>query len=528
MRYFLLVFLAFFAANITAWSQVTVTTLAGNGSSGSTDGSGSSVSFKNPYGVAVDGSGNVYVADYGNHKIRKITPAGVITTLAGSGSIGSADGSGSSASFNYPSGVAVDGNGNIYVTEYKNNKIRKITPAGVVSTLAGNGSFGSADGNGVTASFSFPFGIAVDGSGNVYVTDNGNHKIRKITPAGVVSTLAGSGSASSTDGTGVSASFNAPSGISVDGNGNLYVTDFSTNKIRKVTPAGVVSTLAGSGSVGSVDGTGVSASFNGPESVAVDGSGNIYVADANNNKIRKITPMGEVSTLAGNGSVGSADGMGPSASFSYPGGIAVDGSGTIFVADYGNNKIRKITAGTLPVNLISFTAAKQGSTIALAWQTASEKNNTQFILSRSADGKNFTELTRIAGAGNSSTPKNYVYTDRNPLKAANYYKLEQVDGDGKINEVGMQVVNFELSASVLSVYPNPTAGEINLTLAASFGTSVVVSITNTSGKTVYLEKIQLIQGQRSYKLRNKQLAKGQYVVRVVGEKHTEALKILLR
>lgn len=474
MRYFLLVFLAFFAANITAWSQVTVTTLAGNGSSGSTDGSGSSVSFKNPYGVAVDGSGNVYVADYGNHKIRKITPAGVITTLAGSGSIGSADGSGSSASFNYPSGVAVDGNGNIYVTEYKNNKIRKITPAGVVSTLAGNGSFGSADGNGVTASFSFPFGIAVDGSGNVYVTDNGNHKIRKITPAGVVSTLAGSGSASSTDG------------------------------------------------------TGVSASFNGPESVAVDGSGNIYVADANNNKIRKITPMGEVSTLAGNGSVGSADGMGPSASFSYPGGIAVDGSGTIFVADYGNNKIRKITAGTLPVNLISFTAAKQGSTIALAWQTASEKNNTQFILSRSADGKNFTELTRIAGAGNSSTPKNYVYTDRNPLKAANYYKLEQVDGDGKINEVGMQVVNFELSASVLSVYPNPTAGEINLTLAASFGTSVVVSITNTSGKTVYLEKIQLIQGQRSYKLRNKQLAKGQYVVRVVGEKHTEALKILLR
>ena len=211
-----------------------VTTFAGSGSAGSADGTGTAASFYKPSGVAVDGSGNVYVAEYYNHLIRKITSAGVVTTLAGSGSAGSANGTGTAASFYRPYGVAVDGNGNVYVADYYNHLIRKITSAGVVTTLAGSGSQGSADGTGTAASFYNPSGVAVDGSGNVYVADRSNHLIRKITSADVVTTLAGSGSQGSANGTGTAASFTLPYGVAVDASGNVYVADSGNNLIRKI------------------------------------------------------------------------------------------------------------------------------------------------------------------------------------------------------------------------------------------------------------------------------------------------------
>ncbi|PLP97553.1 hypothetical protein CYJ10_26965 [Cupriavidus pauculus] len=320
-----------------------VSTLAGSGSSGAANGIGAAASFYFPFGVAVDASGNVYVADQGNNLIRKITPTGVVSTLAGSGSSGSADGTGAAASFSYPYGVAVDASGTVYVADTFNHEIRKITSTGVVSTLAGSGSSGSADGTGTAASFSTPFGVAVDASGNVYVADQGNQLIRKITPTGVVSTLAGSGSLGSTDGIGTAASFNAPSGIAVDASGNVYVVDQGSHAIRKITPTGVVSTLAGSGSSGSADGIGTAASFSSPFGVAVDASANVYVADQGSHAIRKITPAGVVSTLAGSGSGGAADGIGTAASFNLPLGVAVDASGNVYVADTRNHEIRKIT-----------------------------------------------------------------------------------------------------------------------------------------------------------------------------------------
>mgnify|MGYP000863199809 CR=1 FL=1 len=320
-----------------------VTTLAGSGSLGSADGTGTAASFDNPRGVAVDGSGNVYVADTEGHLIRKITSAGVVTTLAGSGSEGSADGTGTAASFNYPYGVAVDGSGNVYVADGSNHLIRKITSAGVVTTLAGSGSSGSANGTGTAASFNYPSSVAVDGSGNVYVADYYNSLIRKITSAGVVTTLAGSGSYGSINGTGTAASFDMPYGVAVDGSGNVYVGDKDNHLIRKITSAGVVTTLAGTGSQGSADGTGTAASFDNPRGVAVDGSGNVYVADTYNHLIRKITSAGVVTTLAGSGSLGSADGTGTAASFDNPRGVAVDGSGNMYVADTWNHLIRKIT-----------------------------------------------------------------------------------------------------------------------------------------------------------------------------------------
>ena len=254
--------LAFF--QFATGSNTVVSTLAGSGPAGYADGISTVAQFSGPYGVAVDRAGNVYISELDNHRIRKVTSEGVVTTLAGSGVATFSEGTGVSASFSYPKGVAVDGEGNVYVADMMNCRIRKITSAGVVTTLAGS-SVGFADGTGAAARFNFPNGIALDAATNLYVTDGNNHAIRKITPAGVVSTLAG-GTQGIADGTGAAAQFDHPMGIAVDAATNVYV--YSKNRIRKVTPAGVVTTLAGSGTVASIDGTGAAASFNGvlPES----------------------------------------------------------------------------------------------------------------------------------------------------------------------------------------------------------------------------------------------------------------------
>ncbi len=321
-----------------------VTTLAGlAGNQSSADGTGSAARFSGPSGVAVDSAGNVFVADSGNNTIRKVTPDGAVTTLAGLagyGNSGSADGTGSAARFYCPWGVAVDSTGNVFVADNYNNTIRKVTPAGVVTTLAGlAGSSGSA------ARFNGPSGVALDSAGNVYVADTGNNTIRKVTPAGVVTTLAGlAGYNASADGTGIAARFNSPCGVAADSSNNLYVADFA-GTIRKVTPAGLVTTLAGlAGSWASADGTGRAARFNGPSGVAVDSAGNVYVADTFNYTIRKVTRDGVVTTLAGlAGSCGSADGPGSAAGFYQPAAVAVDSAGNVYVADTYNDMIRKVT-----------------------------------------------------------------------------------------------------------------------------------------------------------------------------------------
>jgi len=341
-----LLFAVFLASSFsfaqTYETGITVSTFAGS-TSGYADGTGTAAQFYLPVGVAVDALGNVYVADYNNHRIRKITPAGVVSTFAGS-TAGYIDGTGTAAQFYRPVGVAVDALGNVYVADYNNHRIRKITPAGVVSTFAGSAQ-GYADGTGTAAQFNFPTGVAVDASGNVYVADRNNHKIRKITPAGVVTTVAGS-TAGYIDGTGTAAQFYSPGGVVVDSSSNIYVADLSNHKIRKITPAGVVTTVAGS-TAGYIDGTGTAARFNNPYNIALDSSGNKYVADLSNHKIRKITPAGVVTTVAG-GAQGYADGTGTAALFYNPIGVAVDNaSGNIYVGDYNNNRIRKITGAVL-------------------------------------------------------------------------------------------------------------------------------------------------------------------------------------
>ena len=328
-------------------SAGTVSTYAGTmGTAGTSDGTTSTALFNGPKGVAIDSSNNIYIADTLNNTIRKISPEGTVTTFAGlSGRTSSLDGTATIARFEDPYAVAADGSGNLYVADATDHSIRKITSDGTVSTLAGKGgSFGSDDGTGSAARFKGPLGIAADSAGNVYVADTGNATIRKITPAGVVSTVAGrAGLAGSQDGTGTAARFMSPYGIAVDASGTLYVVE-SSAVVRKVTADGVVTTLAGtSGTNGFTNGTGTAARFSVPFDIAVDGAGNLYVSDHGNHSVRMISSVGVVTTLAGSGAAGKADGVGTAATFKFPSGIAADSSGTVYLADTDNQVVRKIT-----------------------------------------------------------------------------------------------------------------------------------------------------------------------------------------
>ncbi len=298
------------AGVVTTWLGSPINPPSRPVNTGTQDGTGASASFHmgeflssgGPYDEPIytsigsytlgrDNAGNLYLADTLSHSIRKITPAGAVTTFAGQGNAwGSEDGAGGNARFLSPAGTAVDASGNVYVADSGNNTIRKISPAGVVSTFVGTaGTYGPTNGTGAAARFSNPSGIAIDGSGNLYVTDTANHTIRKVSPAGVVTTLAGTANQSGTaDGAGAQARFNRPTGIAIDASGNLYVADTNNHAIRRISPSGNVTTIAGlKGTAGSDNGTGTSARFRSPAGVAVDAAGMVYIADTGNHTIRR-------------------------------------------------------------------------------------------------------------------------------------------------------------------------------------------------------------------------------------------------
>jgi serine/threonine-protein kinase len=327
---------------MAAGAGVVVHTLAGTGMAGAADGPAATARFDSPRGIAVDTAGNVYVADTAGHRIRKITPDGTVSTVAGTGVPGFADGPGTTARFSSPYGLAVDAAGNVYVADWGNARVRKISPAGMVSTPAGTVP-GFADGLPGTDRFQSPCGVAVDRAGNLYVADLGNYRIRKVTPAGAVSTLAGTGEKGYQDGPGAVARFHSPCGLAVDAGGTLYVADIGNAVIRTVAPDGTVSTLAGSSEPGLVDGPGRLARFAAPWGVAVDATGTVYVADYDGHTIRRVTPDGVVVTVAGTGAPGFADGAGDRALFHGPAAVAVDAAGRLFVADLVNHRVRVVT-----------------------------------------------------------------------------------------------------------------------------------------------------------------------------------------
>jgi sugar lactone lactonase YvrE len=356
------------AAGATYAASYYFTTLAGESSVGQVDGTGQSARFFGPAGIALDREGNAYVADTSNHAIRRVTAGGVVTTVAGkAGERGAVDGKGSAARFNAPQGLALDQAGNLYVGDVGNNLIRKVTPDGVVMTLAGKaGEAGTTDGEGSVARFRWPVALAVDVTGMIFVADGGVSTIRRITPAGVVTTWAGkAGESDTVDGDRTVARFREPRGIAFDPAGNLFVTDHSEPLIRKISPAGVVSTVAGSRRLPKssvyeqVDGAGGAARFAFPEGIAIDAAGFIYITDWQT--VRKISPAGEVTTLAGRPrETGDEDGPGAQARFGMPIGMGVDVAGNLYVADAGNNTIRRISnAGNVSTlaGLSAFAAA---------------------------------------------------------------------------------------------------------------------------------------------------------------------------
>lgn len=400
------------------------TTIAGSAGYGSVDGTNSAARFHSPTGIASDAQGNLYVADYDNNEIRKLTPDGtnwVVTTIAGlPRAQGSADGTNEDARFYWPNGLGTDRFGNVYVADTYNFTIRKITPSGanwVVTTIAGTArNFGFADGTNGAAEFKFPYGAVVDDNGNIYVPDGSNSRIRKISPSGtnwVVSTIASvnipsaiamdqagnlyvterwdhcvqkvspvgtnwvvspvaglSGQSGSADGTNTAARFYFPEGIVVDGSGNLFVADTENYTIRKITPDGtnwIVTTIAGNAvQPGSADGVGQDARFYNPYSITLNPDGNFYIADTANQMIRRLAPSGTnwiVATIAGLGGPGAIDAIGPAARFHEPEGVAVNSNGEAYVADRMNNTVRKLThqGGSWVVTTIAGSASNPGT-----------------------------------------------------------------------------------------------------------------------------------------------------------------------
>jgi sugar lactone lactonase YvrE len=331
------------------------------GGNGLRDGTGGEARFLFPRAVAVHGSGALYVLD--ENRVRRISAQGVVTTLAGDRSPGDSDGTGAAARFDSPSGIAVDATGTIIVADTFNHTVRKVTPDGVVTTFVGTaGVPGAADGHRPTGVFNMPYGIATGPTGDIYVADSENHTIRRIDHDGNVSTIAGAALTPGTaDGAGITARFSRPFGLAVDGSGNIYVADTSNHTIRKISAGGDVSTLAGvAGSLGLADGAGAAARFTFPTSIELAPEGKLYVTDWGNKLIRTVTANGVVATVAGDPLGGHTDGRGRSALFRTPYDLAVAADGAVYVADSVNYTIRKVT-GDVVTTLAGAAPLREGN-----------------------------------------------------------------------------------------------------------------------------------------------------------------------
>jgi uncharacterized repeat protein (TIGR02543 family) len=522
----------------------TYSTLAGSTTNyGSADGVGSAARFYRPWSLAVDKGGNIYMADSWNALIRKISPLGVVTTVAGKvGVNGFADGQGTNAIFNNPTGIAVDSSTNLYVADFMNSVVRKITPDGTVSTFAGlAGSNDSIDATGSAARFYFPCGVAVDTNGNVYVADSVNQTIRKITPSQVVTTMAGfPRSYGSVDATGSSARFHNPEDVAVDNAGNVYVADNVNQTVRKVTPAGVVTTLAGfPGSSGAADGTGNAARFNTINGVGVDKDGNILVADTGNNCIRKVTQGGVVTTMAGqSGHIGSADGIGSLVRFNNPSDVAVDGAGNLFIVDAMNYTIRAtqssatkfdqtIIFGTLTDRLINdppfaVTATASSAlpvTFSIVSGPATLSNN---VVTLTGSG---TVIVRASQAGD-STFNSATNVDRSFVVG----KLPQTITFGALSKQVLGDDPFALSASASSGLPvsfSALSGPVilNGNIVTMTGAGLAVLRASQSGDATNapapnVDQVLLIVPGNNVITDAQRLANGMFTLRFYGETGT--------
>jgi len=496
---------------VPANTYATVSTWAGNtsGNSGRTNATGNSARFNTPRWMTLDGSGNMYVADAGNNEIRRIVVSSAsVALLAGSstGSSGTTNASGSAARFNGPYAITSDGSGNLYVADFNNNEIRKVVVSTMSTTLlAGStsGNTGTTNGTGSSARFNQPAGIIYDPVNNyIYIADFGNNQVRRMTMGGSVTLFAGSatGASGSADGTGSGATFNGPNGIAVDASGNVYVADQNNNEIRMITPAGVVTTIAGSTTAGSADGVGTAASFSTPSGVDLDVSGNIYVTDRGNYLIRMITPAGVVTTVAGTGSSALTNGVGTAAAFSDIRGLTVDQtSGDIYIADYSNNVIRRMigTGYTISPALPAGLSLNSATGVISGTPSATSSTTTYTITGFNVSGCNSTTITIQCVQTNNWT----AASNSTAWNTAGNWSTHIVPGANDDVQIG--VINYSKNkqpkiSSDVTVNSIKFGSAHSVTLSINSGRTLTIS----SGITVNTGASPVIKGSSSTSLVN--------------------------
>jgi trimeric autotransporter adhesin len=397
----------------------TIATVAGTGTAGSGGDTqqATAAQLGHPHGVAVDSAGNLYIADLSNNRVRKVAPNGTITTVAGTGTPGDSGDGGpaTSAQLNNPSGVAVDSDGNLYIADYRSHRVRKVEPGGTITTVAGTGTYGSGgDGGPATAAqLAFPGGVAVDGDGNLYIADSDFDRVRKVAPGGTITTVAGTGTFgySGDGGLATAAQLTAPGGVAVDGDGNLYIADTFNSRVRKVAPGGTITTVAGTGTYGSGGdgGPATAAQLTRPYGVAVDSAGNLYIADTDDDRVRKVAPGGTITTVAGTGTAGynGDNQQATAAQLNNPFGVAVDGAGNLYIADSDNSRVRRvqlaagdIVAGAFNSNFDGITVlrVKPNQTIPLQWAfTDGTTNHALLAGTVSLNSVSSTRCTLVSG-----------------------------------------------------------------------------------------------------------------------------------
>lgn len=491
-----------FSFFLTGASAQTVSLVAGmSGVVGSANGPAVTSSFNNPHGVACDPSGNIYVANRFGHTIRKITPSGTVSVFAGSGSVGATDGPGTTASFNEPWAVACDTLGNVYVADTKNYKIRKISASGNVTTFAGTGTFGVTNGANNIAQFGFPSGICVDKAGTtLYVTDMMTHTIRKI-ENGTVTTIAGSVfSPGDADGTGSFAQFDHPYSIALDAQGNTLVADEYNNKIKKVTPAGVVTTLAGSGALGSANGAALSASFNSPWGICIMPNGDALIGDANNFTVRKLS-QGVVSVYAGqDGIPGSQNGPALQSTFNGVSALWYNPlDNAVYLCDPYSQVVRKIIPqNTVTLSLttpsgntsfcngssITFNASPgtlSGYMLMEGSTTLATSANGTFSISTLTLGSHTIYCTAVDQSGTTVTSNNLTISITNGLSVT-------IVPSGSTSICNGDSIT--LSSSVSGTYQWST-GETTPTVTVSAAGTYTLTVSNTQGCTGQSAPLQI-------------------------------------
>lgn len=525
-----------FVSNL--FGQDIINLYAGDGTSafGGDGGTALTAQLRLPSDIYIDATGNKYIADANNHCIRKVTAGGIISTVVGTGGTSGFSGDGGLATackLNQPGAICMDNSGNMYIADATNHRIRKVNAvSGIITTIAGNGTASTTGDGGLAtaATVNFPYGVAIDNNGDLYISESSSHVIRKITiSTGIITTYAGiAGSAGSTGdgGLATAAKLNFPRDICFDGANNLLIADRVNNKIRKVTAStGNISTIAGTGTAGSSGdgGLATSARLRGPFGVSVDGIGNIYIADATNNKIRKITSStGVISTYAGTGTAGYSGDGGDAilANLNFPTNVFADAS-YLYIVDNSNNRVRRIQIGsiTLPLGFKDFTATIiDDEHVNLQWSSYSEENSSNYLLERSSDGLYWEYFSTIETSQNLENDFQYSLPDLNPMKGLSYYRLSKVNMDGLQIILSIQAVLIE---STFIVYPNPVIGEsVNILFSSNSGDKMVIEWIDQSGKIVKDVEVVSATNQEHHEVNIRELESGKYTLHISNGKQS--------